>query len=91
MDASDGFFARIVFKYLVAETDSFESERYYETRVPIIRTGQISNLLSSLPLKIFAFQRTVYVINVSITNAFPSESVETPIQHKSCKYNMAYG
>ena len=48
-------------------------------------------LAKFLPLKISAFQCAVYAINVSITNVFPPESRETPVQHKSFKYNMTYG
>ena len=33
----------------------------------------------------------VYAINVSITNAFPPESRETPVQHKLFKNNMTSG
>ena len=61
-----------------------------ETRVLTLRTRQISNLLSSMFLKISAFQCAVYAIYVSITNAFPPESWETPVQHKSFQYNMTY-
>ena len=53
-------------------------KRYDETRVLTLRTRRISNLLSSLPIKISAFQCAVYAINVSLTNVFPPESRETP-------------
>ena len=69
---------------------NFKSERYDETRVLTLRTRHISNLLNSMLLKIFAFQCAVYAINVSITNASPPESWETPVQHKLFQYNMTY-
>ena len=92
MDASGGtpFRKKIFIKYLLAQPVNFKSERYDETRVLTLRTRQISNLLSSMLLKISAFQCAVYAINVSITNAFPPESWETPIQHKLFQYNMTY-
>ena len=91
MDASGGTpYARIFIKYLLAQPVNFKSERYDETRVLTLRTRQISNLLSSMLLKISAFQCAVYAINVSITNAFPPESGETPVQHKLFQYNMTY-
>ena len=77
-------------KYLLAQPVNFKSERYGETRVLTLRTRQISNLLSSMLLKISAFQCAVCAINVSITNAFPPESWETPVQHKLFQYNMTY-
>ena len=55
----------------------------------LLRTQRISNFLSSLPFN--AFQCAVYAINVSITNALPPESRETPVQHKLFKCNMTYG
>ena len=91
MDASGGTpHARIFIKYLLAQPVNFKSERYDETPVLTLRTRQISNLLSSMLLKISAFQCAVYAINVSITNAFPPESSETPVQHKLFQYNMTY-
>ena len=83
-------YARIFIKYLLAQPVNFKSERYDETRVLTLRTRQISNLLSSMLLKVSAFQCAVYTINVSITNAFPPESWETPVQHKLFQYNMTY-
>ena len=41
-------------------------------------------------INISAFRCAVYAINVSITNAFPPESWETPVQHKLFQYNMTY-
>ena len=80
-------YARIFIKYLLAQPVNFKSERYDETRVLTLRTRQISNLLSSMLLKLSAFQCAVYTINVSITNAFPPESWETPVQHQLFQYN----
>ena len=73
------------------QTVNFKSERFDETRVLTLRTRLISNFLSFLPLKTSAFQCVVYAINASITNVFPPESQETPVQHKLFKYNMTYG
>ena len=84
-------YARIFFKYLLAQTINSKSERYNETRVLTLRTRRISNSLSPLPLKISAFQCAVYAVNMPITNAFPPESRETPVQHKVFKNNMTYG
>ena len=83
-------YARIFFKYLIAQPVNFKSENYDETRVLTLRSWRISNFLGSLPLKIAAFQCAVYAINVSITHAFPPESRETPVQHELFKYNMTY-
>ena len=83
-------YARIFIKYLLEQPVNFKSERYDETRVLTLRTRQISNHLSSMLLKISAFQCAVYAINVSITNAFPPESWETLVQHKLFQYNMTY-
>ena len=83
-------YATIFIKYLLAQPVNFKSERYDETRVLTLRTQQISNLLSPMLLKISAFQCAVYAINVSITNALPPESWETPVQHKLFQYNMTY-
>ena len=49
-------YARILFKYPLAQTVNFKSERYDETRVLTLRTWRISN---SLPLKISTFQYAV--------------------------------
>ena len=61
-------YARIFFKYLLAQTVNFKSERYDETLVIYVHDASV--FLSSLPpLKISAFQCAVYAINVSITHA----------------------
>ena len=88
---TEPIFARITFKYLLAQTDNLKSDRYDETRVLTIHTRRISKFPSSLPLKKFVFYWTVYATNMSITNAFPPEFRETPVQHKSFKYSMTYG
>ena len=51
----------------------------------------MSNILSSLSLKVSAFQCAVDTVNVSITNAFPSKSRETPvnIKYSNTKWRMA--
>ena len=85
----NSIYARIFIKHL-AQPVNFKSERYDETRVLTLHTRQISNFLGSLLLKISAFQCAIYPINVSITNAFPPESWEIPVQHKLFKYNMTY-
>ena len=87
----DAIYARIFCKYLFAQAVNFKSESYDETQVLTLRTRRISNFLSSLPLKISAFQCVAYAIIVLITNAFPSESRETPVQHKLFEYNMTCG
>ena len=84
-------FARIFFKHLLAQTVNFKLEICDETSVLTSRTRRISHLPSSLPLKIPDFQCAAYVINVTITDAFPPEARETPAQHKSFKYNMTRG
>ena len=84
-------YGRNFFSYLLAQPVNFKSERYDETWVLTLRTRWISNILSSLPLEISAFQWAVYAVNVSITNAFPPESRETPFQQELFKYNMTYG
>ena len=83
-------YARIFIKYLLAQPVNFKSETYDETRVLTLRTRPISNLLSSMLLKISAFQCAVYAINVLIANACPPESWEIPVQHKLFQYNMTY-
>ena len=45
-------YARIFFKYLLAQTVNFKSERYDEIRVLALCARCISYLLSSLPLKL---------------------------------------
>ena len=84
-------YARIFFKYLLAQTVNFKSDRYGETRVFTLRTRRISNFLIPMPLEISALQCAVYAINVSITNAFPPEFRETPVQHKLFEYNTTCG
>ena len=83
-------YSTIFIKYLLVQPVNFKSERYDETWILTLRTRQISNLLSSMLLKISAFQCAVYAINVTITNAFPPKSSETPVQHKLFQYNMTY-
>ena len=92
MDASGGtpYMQESSSDIFLAQPVNFKSQRYDETRALTLRTRQISNFLSSMLLKISAFQCAVYAINVSITNAFPPESWETPVQHKSFQYNMTY-
>ena len=80
-----------IFKYLLVQTVNFKSERYDETRVLTLCTLHISNLQSSLPLKISTFQCTVYAINVVITEAVPPESQQTSVQNRLFKNNMIYG
>ena len=76
--------------YLLAQSVNFKAERYDETRVLTLCTRRIGNFLSSMALKVSAFQCAVYATNVSITDAFPPESRETLVQHKLFKYNMTY-
>ena len=78
-------FARIFFKYLLAQTVNFKEERYDETRLLTLCTRWISNLPSSLPRKIYAFQCAVYAINVTITDAFSPES-----QYPPCRLQFQY-
>ena len=59
-----------------------------ETRVLTLRTWCIRNFPAPQDIRI---SMRCLVINVSITHAFPPESRETPVQHKSFKYNMTYG
>ena len=70
-------YAKNIFKYPLAQTVNFKSERYDETRVLTLRTRRISSILSPLPFKISGFQCAVYALNVSITNVFPPEFRET--------------
>ena len=89
MDASGG--TPFLQAYLIAQTHNFKPERSDGLRVLTLCTQRISNLPCSLHLKISDFKCTVYVINVSITDAFWPESRETLAQHKLSKYNMIYG